>query len=197
MSNFYFKFFSGWWLFFLSITSLNASATRDLFLAYPNFYFVETGSYLGEGIQMALDAGFPVIHSIELSPILHAQCLERFKDFPQVHLWQGDSALILPLLLKQLKQPATFWLDGHYSHGMTARGKHNTPLLAELQAIENHFIKTHTILIDDVRCFDQAIFDFLPLKKVLQKLKSINPSYFITYKPGSCPQDILIATPAH
>ena len=40
---------------------------KEIFQKYINNYFIETGSYLGDGIQQAIDAGFKNIISIELS----------------------------------------------------------------------------------------------------------------------------------
>ena len=48
-----------------------------------------------------------------------------------------------------------FWLDGHYSGGITYMGKKNCPVEDELNAIEINLVNFNqiTILIDDVRCF--------------------------------------------
>ena len=53
----------------------------------------------------------------------------------------------------KINERAIFWLDGHYSDGITAKGDLNTPILKELEAILSHNIKDHIILIDDARCF--------------------------------------------
>jgi hypothetical protein len=46
-----------------------------------------------------------------------------------------------------------FWLDGHYSGGITAKGPLDTPIVKELDSILNHSVTGHVILIDDARCF--------------------------------------------
>ena len=66
---------------------------------------------------------------------------------------QGDSSKVLPELLDKIKKPCLFWLDGHYSGGITGKGDLNTPILNELKSIFSHQIKDHVILIDDARCF--------------------------------------------
>ena len=71
------------------------TASVNLFKQYPNEYFIETGSGTGVGIQMAIDAGFPTIISIELSKKLYNLCNERFKNNPNVILYYNDSAKIL------------------------------------------------------------------------------------------------------
>lgn len=65
-----------------------------------------------------------------------------------------DSGKLMPTIVTGLSSPALFWLDGHYSGGVTARGDMETPVSAELQAILASPIAGHVILIDDVRCFD-------------------------------------------
>ena len=47
----------------------------DNFKRFKNELFIETGSFYGEGIQQAIDAGFENIISIELSP---KDCFWRF-----------------------------------------------------------------------------------------------------------------------
>jgi hypothetical protein len=67
---------------------------------------------------------------------------------------QGDSGKKLPELLNGKYRRALFWLDGHYSSGVTARSEVDTPIIVELEAILGHPIKQHVILIDDARRFD-------------------------------------------
>jgi HSP90 family molecular chaperone len=54
--------------------------------------FIETGSYLGDGIQLAIDSGFSKIYSIELGPHLYEGCKRRFANQPNVNLILGDSS---------------------------------------------------------------------------------------------------------
>ena len=167
-------------------------ASKELFEKYPNPVFIETGSYRGDGIQLALDAGFKAIYSIELGMILYLNCIERFKGMDNVNITLGDSANMLPLVLKEINNPVTFWLDGHYSGEDTVMGNQNTPLIQELEAIKNHSIKTHTIIIDDLRTWykDTHGFDTLDLMK---KILEINPDYNFKLEDGFIPYDILVA----
>lgn len=115
-------------------------------------HFVETGTYLGHTLY-AMRERFDVLHSIELSQALYDNAQRRFRRTPNVRLWLGDSAKVLPEVLAQLERPALFWLDGHYSEGITARGDKDTPILEELSAIFTHPVRGHVVLIDDARCF--------------------------------------------
>ena len=158
------------------------SAPKGLFKKYSNPIFIETGSYKGDGIQQALVEGFRYIISIELSIKFYNLCTERFK-YGNVELWQGDSGEILPEVLRGIHHAVTFWLDGHYSGGETALGKLNSPLLQELEAIKNHNIKNHTILIDDLRGWDKNIHGF-DIHDLIEKIKEINPDYKFTFEDG-------------
>jgi hypothetical protein len=83
-------------------------AGKNLFQKYMNPIFIETGSWHGDGVQLALDAGFKTIYSIELGVDLYIRCKERFSAIDNVHLLQGDSSIVLPELLKNIKEPVTF-----------------------------------------------------------------------------------------
>jgi hypothetical protein len=170
--------------------------TNSAFFArFPNPCFVETGSYIGDGIHAALTAGFQRVHSIELSPRYHGVSTRRFAGDPRVTVHLGDSSSVLAALLPSIKTPITFWLDGHYSAGDTALGAKSCPLMEELDAIAAHPIKSHTILIDDLRCWrrDDATIGF-GVDEIVRKVRGVNPAYRITYEDSPiCPSDILVA----
>jgi hypothetical protein len=166
------------------------SATVDVFKKYLHTMLIETGSHVGDGIQQALDAGFVAVVSIELSKELYKECEERFKDDSRITVIQGDSAEVLPKLLSDITFPVTFWLDSHYSGGGTALGKHYSTLPQELEAIKAHPIKTHTIMMDDIRLWrNWGIY----VDSVQQKILEINPDYKFVFEDGYVPGDILIA----
>ncbi len=115
--------------------------------------FVETGTFLGDMVY-AMRNSFKSIYSIELSPELHQRALASFKQYPHIHLIAGDSGTALPALMQKLDRRCLFWLDGHYSGGVTAKADAWTPVIAELEAISDHRIKDHVMLIDDAVCFN-------------------------------------------
>lgn len=114
--------------------------------------FVETGTYKGDTVS-GLSNLFEELHSIELSHELYEECKKRFVDVPKIHIWEGDSGLILPQIIHDMTEPIFFWLDAHYSGGETARGEQDSPIVKELQFILKH-VKEFCILIDDARCFN-------------------------------------------
>lgn len=176
-----------------------AYGSESLFAKFPNTYFIESGSFTGNGIQQALNTGcFAKIHSIELSRVYYQTVLQRFENHPQVFLWQGDSGELLNTLLQDIEASATFWLDAHYSGGDTAHGSTESPILKELRCIRNHAIKTHVILIDDVRQFGSYEFDYVTLEEIVHELLQINPNYTIEFL--DCPfkeKDVLAAYEAY
>lgn len=119
---------------------------------------VETGTFRGDMVA-AMRPYFRRIVSIELSPTLAAAARRRFAGLPQIEIVEGDSAAALHTVVARLDRPALFWLDGHYSGPGTARGKGDTPVIAELQTIFGPRPAgggpplCHAVLIDDARLF--------------------------------------------
>jgi hypothetical protein len=113
--------------------------------------FVETGTYLGDMVEAQRDH-FEKLISVELSQTLFDQAVERFKTDERIQILQGDSGKVLKEVMKYLQEPALFWLDGHYSAGITAKTDKNTPILEELKTIFSSSYN-HGILIDDARLF--------------------------------------------
>jgi len=113
---------------------------------------VETGTFMGDMILSQLN-NFTKIYSIELSENFWQNAKELFKNETQVNLLQGDSGKKMHELIKELDEPAIFWLDGHYSGVGTARGEKLSPIYEELRAIFSSTV-LHCLLIDDARLFD-------------------------------------------
>jgi hypothetical protein len=115
--------------------------------------FVETGTYLGEMVDAVRDK-FEKIFSVELDRRLYERARKRFAKCGHISIMHGDSSTVLPEILSQITQPCLFWLDAHFSAGITARGKTDTPITEELKQILSHpFAREHVILIDDARLF--------------------------------------------
>lgn len=136
--------------------------------------FVETGTYKGEMVY----AQFPFfnqIYSIELSESLFNECVKKFRRFPNIKLIQGDSGEVLNRLVPQLSKPSIFWLDAHYSAGITARGNIDCPIEKELDAVGNSNYE-HIVVIDDAKDF--VGIDGYPTIEGLEEItKRILPTY--------------------
>jgi hypothetical protein len=131
--------------------------------------FIETGTYYGDKIN-ALKHLFSRIISIELDRGLYDKAKQRFKDCRKVKIIHGDSSEILPKILPGINGTILFWLDAHYSGGITARGKNETPIFNELKAIFNSHPVENIILIDDARLF-VGENDYPVVKELINYLK--------------------------
>jgi hypothetical protein len=115
--------------------------------------FVETGTYLGESLGNVCGS-FERAVSIELSSELHEAARRKFADRPNVTLLEGDSARrIVDAAEICAGLPTLYWLDAHWSAGITARSNENTPILTELALIAERAAAEDVVLIDDMRQF--------------------------------------------
>ena len=131
---------------------------------------VETGTYYGDMVEAMKDV-FNQLYSIELSAELYKKAKKRFKGEKHIELICGDSGLELMNLMSKIDQPTLFWLDGHYSAGVTAKGEKDTPIYEELNHILNSTDKGHVIIIDDARCFG-ADPNYPSIKELCDFIKS-------------------------
>jgi hypothetical protein len=127
----------------------------------PADTWVETGTYLGDTTDF-LASTAKHVYSIEPAPELVTRARHRFQDNARVTIVAGLSEDTLGPILDELAGPVSFWLDGHYSAGITHRGPEDTPIRAELTVIEEHLPRLGpvTVLVDDVRLFDPRIPEF-------------------------------------
>lgn len=119
---------------------------------YQYQILIETGTYLGDMVWAQKDI-FNKIYSIELGEDLWKVAVNRFKNYPHITLLQGDSGKVLNDVVLHLDKEAIFWLDGHYSAGITAKGDKECPIFEELSAIFRSKLD-HVLLIDDASLFN-------------------------------------------
>jgi hypothetical protein len=166
---------------------------RETLAAYADAFhlttFIETGTFRGDTPYTLRDR-FRSIYSIELSPALAAAAAQRFASLPQIKILEGDSGDLLPRLLETISVPCLFWLDGHYSGGVTAQGRLDTPILKELDTVFSHRMDGHVVLIDDARLFN-GTQDYPTLEELRKKFQQIAPAYEF-----SVVHDIIRAHPA-
>jgi hypothetical protein len=166
---------------------------------------IETGTYYGGTVNVAIDSGFTTIHTIEIDEHLVKNAISNFKMYDEVYIHHGDSPDILKKICANLSEPATFWLDGHYSGEKTGFSTvyGHCPLLEEIASINTSECKDHVILIDDCRLLGIGE-DWPTHAQVTDALFEINENYRIFYIHGYekndnrkeivHPYDILIAT---
>jgi hypothetical protein len=146
---------------------------------------IETGTFMGETVEYFKDI-FASVISIELSEDLAKKAQEKFKNDKNVKIIQGDSGEVLQKLLKEISEPALFWLDGHYSSEFfvgeefikTAKGKSDTPVKEELESILRSS-SDHIILIDDARLFT-GLNDYPSISKLKQVIKRSGKKYTVS-----------------
>lgn len=130
--------------------------------------FVETGTLFGDMIY-AQRNNFRRLYSIELDDYLFERAARRFKRYPHIRILHGDSGQKVAEVLRELDRPGLFWLDAHYSGGITAHGEAMTPIFDEIRHILTHPVRGHVIVIDDARLFNgtdgyptfRALTDFI------------------------------------
>jgi hypothetical protein len=114
--------------------------------------FVETGTYKGD-TTWYLRNDFDKLYSFEVAPELALLARRRFSKWQNIEIIEGDSGIELRGLVDRLTSPVLFWLDGHYSAGMTGRGATDCPIWEELDAICSRRDLECSIFIDDARLF--------------------------------------------
>jgi hypothetical protein len=150
---------------------------------------VETGTYYGDMLE-ALKDNFDCLYSIELSAELWQKARARFEEVRHIKLIQGNSGVELRNVISEINQPTLFWLDGHYSGGVTAKGDKETPIYEELSHIFNAPDIGHVIIIDDARLFSKSsaypsieeLTDFIRSKRLNCDIVVKNDSIRITPK---------------
>lgn len=121
-----------------------------------NDVFVETGTFQGETLAQAVNAGFKEIHTIDVVQKYCDQAKIRFKDYENLHCHCGTSPDILSEILDG-KKSTTFWLDAHYQNNAdfeTCEKYGQCPVLEELKVIFSiEWQARIVILIDDSHMF--------------------------------------------
>ncbi len=141
---------------------------------------IETGTYLGAMLE-AQKNNFKKIISIELGVELYEKAVKKFKNYKHITIVQGDSGKVMPSIMKNINEPAIFWLDGHYSEGVTARGEKDCPIYEEIDAIFANHNYNHILLIDDARHF-VGVNDYPTIEDLTNYVKSKDSEYYVEVK---------------
>ena len=127
---------------------------KNLFTEYP--VFIETGTYMGE-TTYNMSKLFNEVHTIEIKRDIYQNTKGRLQNkVSNVKFHLGDSSILLGILCNKIKRPSFFFLDGHWSAGITGKGKKDCPLMEELDSIMNKFTEKAIVVIDDCRLFGQG-----------------------------------------
>lgn len=145
--------------------------------------FIETGSYIGDGIQSALYAGFDKIISVELAKCQYDYCVNRFLSNDKVNIILGDTRNVLKSILNNHIEYKNifFWLDAHCSGGSTEGDIIDIALPQELDIVLSFLLENKisaVIMMDDINIdMENKIKDKLENTyfKFLAKEPCINP----------------------
>lgn len=127
----------------------------------PNATWVETGTFLGQTTQMLAKHSMQV-YSIEPESKLFVRAHKLFSKHGNVEILNGTSEDVFPMLLPRIRGDVNFWLDGHYSSGITFKGSKDTPILDELDSIGRNLDRFGKVcvLVDDIRCFNPRLPEY-------------------------------------
>ena len=120
---------------------------RELAAAHGITEAVETGTYLGASTRLLADS-FDRVTTIELSRVLAWRARAVFATRRNVRVLRGDSGA----LLRPATAPTLYWLDAHWSAGVTAGKEHECPLLDEIR-LTSPGTPSDCYLIDDARLY--------------------------------------------
>jgi hypothetical protein len=145
---------------------------------------IETGTFEGDG-ALTLAHVFPEVVSIEVSPSCYARAEERLGNVRNIDLLLGDSRSLMPGLIRP-DTPTLYFLDGHWSDGLTSGGADDQcPLIVEISALAGGHDKD-CIIIDDARYFVAAppppykAGDWPSFVDVIDALRAAHPSHHVT-----------------
>jgi hypothetical protein len=155
---------------------------------------VESGTYMGDSADR-LARTFGRCITIERDATLAAGAARRFEHRPDVEVVHGSSRTELPVILGRIDGPVFFWLDAHWSAGVTAGADDPCPLIAELEAIASSTgPQRHVVAIDDMRLFgfghdlDPRMEHFPSLRQVLDRLEAMGLATFVL-------DDVIVGVP--
>lgn len=153
---------------------------------------IETGTWLGDGIAVALNAGFAEVISCDINEELVAQARDRFEGHP-VEIHHGASEEVLRLVTSELHEAAVFFLDAHamppspesreFSSSTLRKGDEDNrdlhcPIQRELDIILGSGFHGHTILVDDRQCFGTWAFHDLTEQQVRDQVAGLCPGMY-------------------
>ena len=148
----------------------------------PNFFrlsglsktniYIETGTYYGLNLQEVMNE-YKQIFSIEIEKKWVEYNEEKFENKNNIQIIEGDSSVKLPELCTQIEEGVTFFLDAHYSGEGTGYKEKTSPIIKELESIFHRKNNKDIILINNLRIFNDKIFNQKNYKKALLDWTSI------------------------
>jgi len=160
---------------------------RSVLSKYVAHNFVETGTYAGEAVAMAVSLGFKEIYTIDCNEPYVRRCEAANAGNTHVRCFLGDSGDWLRKVLLDINGDCTLWCDAHPLETPMPFFSIRFPLLRELLSIKRSLKPgKHTLLIDDLRTFNAE-----DLKALRACVAGLWPGAPISTEPGIQDNDIL------
>ena len=152
---------------------------------------IETGTWLGDGIQNALNCGYGKVYSCDIDSEMVNNAKEKYKNY-NVEILNNNSVVALELILKDINERCLIYLDAHVmptgnaalefsNHHLELSEKFQSkicPIIEELFVVSKHHVKNHTLIIDDLHCFGTWMFEGLTEEEVISYVReNINKKY--------------------
>ena len=99
---------------------------------------------------------FNHIYTIELSQNLAWEARRRLDKHRNITIIEGNCGYKLRELANAIREPCIFWLDAHYSGGVTAGNNNNISIMSELDIIMARNNDHDIVLVDDLCDLERA-----------------------------------------
>lgn len=155
---------------------------------------VETGTYRGITAR-ALAGVFPAVVTIELSKELHSSASAALAGFPHIKAVQGHSVDRLRELAEH-PNGTLYFLDGHWSAGITEGAEDECPVVDEMRAIGSGHADD-CLIVDDARLFTSSPppphdpTQWPTIVEVFDAMRELRPEHIVTVL-----DDQVVAVPA-
>lgn len=137
---------------------------ENIISEYKITTFLETGTWLGDGLSYAANFGFNELYSIELLDSNYKHCLDRFNGNDKIKLIHNNSIDGIKQLGIDLKgKNCLYWLDAHlpdfYDSSFTKKYSENeklsVPLELEIKTLQSiKDISNDVFIMDDLRIYE-------------------------------------------
>ncbi len=89
-------------------------SSKGLFAPMAKHYgsLIETGTWMGDGIQIALESGFGQVISCDINEEFVLQARSRFKNEPGKVLC-GSSEQVMRCVVREVIEQTSYFMDGH------------------------------------------------------------------------------------
>ncbi|OIP72569.1 MAG: hypothetical protein AUK43_02835 [Oscillatoriales cyanobacterium CG2_30_40_61] len=155
--------------------------------------FIETGTFQG-GTAVWASNLFKNVFTIELCQQFYETTSKNYEHIQNIQFLYGHTTEHLKAIIPQLQGSALFWLDAHWSGGITAGQEEECPILEELQIIKASEWE-HFILIDDARMFlspphaPHQLEQWPAIHEVIEELLTFKRQYIVVI------EDAIISVP--